>query len=103
MALLIFWALMGYGMTSILVWGSIFEKQRDWIRRHSKFFGDLISCVLCTGTWVGFFLSITLGGLATRLLDVNWFVSVFYDGIYTAGSVWMINAIIEFFEESRIK
>jgi hypothetical protein len=103
MALLIFWALMGYGMTSILVWGSIFEKQRDWIRRHSKFFGDLISCVLCTGTWVGFFLSITLGGLATRLLDVNWFFSVFYDGIYTAGSVWMINAIIEFFEESRIK
>jgi hypothetical protein len=103
MALLIFWALMGYGMTSILVWGSIFEKQRDWIRRHSKFFGDLISCVLCTGTWVGFFLSITLGGLATRLLDVNWFVSVFYDGIYTAGAVWMINAIIEFFEESRIK
>jgi hypothetical protein len=103
MALLIFWALMGYGMTSILVWGSIFEKQRDWIRRHSKFFGDLISCVLCTGTWVGFFLSITLGGLATRLLDVNWFFSVFYDGIYTAGVVWMINAIIEFFEESRIK
>jgi hypothetical protein len=103
MALLLFWALMGYGMTSILVWGSIFEKQRDWLRRHSKFFGDLISCVLCTGTWVGFFLSITLGGLATRLLDVNWFVSVFYDGIYTAGVVWMINAIIEFFEESRIK
>jgi len=48
MASLLVWAFIAYGMTSILVWGSIFENQRLWIKSKSKFFGDLISCTLCT-------------------------------------------------------
>lgn len=93
---------MAYGMTSILVWGSIFEKQREWIKNKSKFFGDLISCTLCTSTWVGFFMSLVLGGLSESLLGINWILSIFFDGMFTAGAVWALNAIIEFFEESRL-
>ena len=103
MSQLILWAFMGYGMSTIIVYGSIFEKQRDWIKSKSTFFGDLISCMLCTSTWVGFFMSIVLGGLVARLLDVNWVIGIFFDGMYTAGIVWAINGIIDFFEESRIK
>jgi hypothetical protein len=103
MTLLFLWAFMAYGMTSILVWGSIFESLREWIKLHSKFFGDLISCTLCTATWVGFFLSLLLGGLTTRILGTHWTLGIFFDGMYTAGIVWAINSIIEFFEESRIK
>jgi len=94
---------MAYGMTSVIVWGSIFEKQREWVKNNSKFFGDLISCTLCTATWVGFFISLILGGLSESLLGVNWILSIFFDGMFTAGSVWALNAIIEFFEESRLK
>ena len=101
--LLLFWALAAYGMTSILVWGKIFDNQREWIKKHSKFFGDLISCTLCTSTWVGFFMSIVLGGLSNHYLQSNWLAQLFFDGMFTAGSVWAINAIVEFFEESRIK
>ena len=103
MELIIFWILAGYGMTSIIVWGSIFERPRNFIKKHSKFFGDLISCTLCTGTWVGFFMSLVLGGLTKNYFNTPWFVSFFFDGMFTAGSVWAINAIIEFFEENRIK
>jgi len=103
MVLLILWAFIAYGLTSILVWGSIFESTRLFIKRHSKFFGDLISCTLCTSTWVGFFMSICLGGLTTRILDIHWLPSIFFDGMFTAGFVWTINSIVEFFEESRIK
>jgi hypothetical protein len=92
-----------YGMTSILVWGSIFENQRNWIKKHSKFFGDLISCTLCTSTWVGFFMSLVLGSLTQQIFNNHWVLNLFWDGMYTAGSVWAINSIIEFFEESRIK
>ena len=92
-----------YGFTSIIVWGAIFESTRIFIKRHSKFFGDLISCTLCTSTWVGFFMSICLGGLTTRILDTHWLPSIFFDGMFTAGIVWTINSIVEFFEESRIK
>lgn len=100
---ILLWAFMGYGMSTILVYGSIFDTQRAWIKRNSKFFGDLISCMMCTSTWVGFFMSIMLGGLCTRILDINWFLSIFFDGMATCGMVWAINGIVEFFEESRIK
>jgi hypothetical protein len=98
---LIFWSIMAYGMTSILVWGSIFDGVRDWIKAKSKFFGDLISCVLCTSTWVGFFLSVCLGGITTPLFGIHWAFGVFFDGMFTAGAVWAINSIVEYFEENR--
>jgi hypothetical protein len=100
---LILWAFAAYGMTSILVWGSIFESTREFIKRKSKFFGDLISCTLCTSTWVGFFMSIVLGGLIAPVFGINPILGVFFDGMFTAGIVWAINSIIEFFEESRLK
>ncbi len=101
--MLLFYMMAAYGMTSILVWGSIFESTREWIKRNSKFFGDLISCTLCTSTWVGFFMSLFLGSISTQYFDTIWFINLFFDGMFTAGSVWALNTIIEFFEESRIK
>ncbi len=97
---LIFWILTAYGMTSILVWGSIFESTRTFIKKHSKFFGDLISCTLCTSTWVGFFMSIVLGGLTSKFFETFWLLEIFWDGMFTAGSVWALNAIIEYFENN---
>jgi hypothetical protein len=96
--ILIFYALAAYGMTSILVWGKIFNNQRDWIKKHSNFFGDLISCTLCTSTWVGFFMSLVLGGLSNHYFKAPWFIYMFFDGMFSAGSVWAINAIIETYE-----
>ena len=101
--ILILWILASYGMTSILVWGSIFENMRIFIKANSKFFGDLISCTLCTSTWVGFFMSLVFGGLMNKFFTIPWYTCLFFDGMLTAGSVWALNTIIEFFEESRIK
>ena len=100
---LLFWTMAAYGMTSILVWGSIFDNARTWIKKYSKFFGDLISCTLCTSTWVGFFMSLVLGSLSEQFFNTFWPINFFFDGMFTAGSVWALNAIIEFFEESRLK
>jgi hypothetical protein len=103
MELIIFWIIAGYGMTSILVWGSIFERPRIFIKKHSKFFGDLITCTLCTATWVGFFMSLILGGLINTFVELPIVPTTFFDGMFTAGAVWALNAIVEFFEENRIK
>jgi general stress protein CsbA len=101
--MLLFYIIAAYGMTSILVWGSIFESTREWIKRKSKFFGDLISCTLCTSTWVGFFMSLFLGSISTQYFDTIWIINLFFDGMLTAGGVWAINAIVEWFEENRPK
>lgn len=100
---LVLWILIAYGMSSIIVWGSIFEEVREWIKLQSKFVGDLVSCILCTSTWVGFFLSICLGGLTSPAFGVHWLLGIFFDGMLTAGAVWALNSLIEFFEENRIK
>lgn len=99
---LILWAVLAYGMSTIIVYGSIFEKPRTWIINHSAFWGGFITCMLCIPTWVGFFLSFALGGLTNQYFDTGIF-TFFFDGMYTAGAVWAINSLIEFFEENRIK
>jgi hypothetical protein len=94
---------MAYGMTTILVYGSIFETARTWIGKKSKFFGSLITCVMCTSTWVGFFMSIVFGGFINNFVKVEWYTTLFFDGMFTCGVVWAINGIVEFFEEFRLK
>lgn len=98
---LVLWTITAYGLTSILVWGSIFETTRTWISKKSKFFGDLISCTLCTSTWVGFLMSLTFGSLTQNYFDTYTFFNFFFDGMFTAGSVWAINSIVEYYEEKR--
>jgi len=100
---LVLWLFVAYGMTTILVYGSIFETPRKWIIKNSKFFGELIGCMMCTSTWVGFFMSLSLGGLTIKFFNMHWVYGIFWDGMFTCGVVWAINAIVEFFEESRIK
>ena len=109
---LIIWAIVAYGMTNILVYGSIFNGLRSKIHKWGeneyapfnflgKFLSGLISCVLCTSTWVGFFLSLAYFSPNTDMIGLNKVLSVFFDGMLSAGFVWGINAIIEWFEENR--
>lgn len=109
---LIIWAMVAYGMTNILVYGSIFNGFRNKIHKWGnnkstpfnflgKFISDLISCVLCTSTWIGFFLSMAYFSPNLEIIRLNKFLSVFFDGMLSAGLVWAINAIIEWFEENR--
>jgi hypothetical protein len=53
---LLYFILTSYGLTQILVYGSIFEKQRDYILEKSEWLGKLVHCPMCTGFWVGAFL-----------------------------------------------
>lgn len=102
MSSIIIWSFITYGLTTILVYGSIFSEIREWIVKKSYFFGTLITCVLCTSTWVGFMMSFIVGGFSNNHLTIpNIYLVHFLDGMLTAGLVWSINSVIEFFEENR--
>jgi hypothetical protein len=94
------WILAAYGMSQILVFGSIFDKLRDWITKHSTFFGDLLACMMCTSTWVGFFFSIAFYS-PTETMTIIPYTNIFFDGMLASGSVWALNAIVEWFEENK--
>ena len=109
---ILIWILIAYGMSNIIVYGSIFQTPRDYIKAIGytegfplrgvfKFISDLVSCMMCTSTWVGFFLSLTFFSPTANLFGTNEWYSIFLDGMIASGSVWAINSIIEWFEENR--
>jgi hypothetical protein len=46
----------GVGITNIVVNASILDYPRDFIIERSSFFGKLVTCMLCSGFWVGMIL-----------------------------------------------
>ena len=111
MVQLLLWMIMAYGISNILVYGSIFNGPRNFINKwgldeHAPFqsFGAFLSkmlaCMMCCSVWVGFFYGIFLYSPVHELLGVRSDVSWFFDGMLSSGSVWAINSIIEWFEEN---
>lgn len=111
---LLLWMIMCYGISNILVYGSIFNGPRNKINQWAAdvdsifqdfwiFISDMLKCMMCTPTWVGFFVGIFLYSPVNHFLDVSIWVSWFFDGMFASGSVWAINSIIEWFEMNRPK
>jgi hypothetical protein len=66
---LLIWALVVWGMTSILTRGRIFRPVRDRFA-PGTFLGDFVRCDQCVGLWVGLGLSLGLGFGAVRMVGV---------------------------------
>ena len=112
MTQLLTWILSIYGLSNILVYGSIFNGPRNKINSLASneytpfqgfwvFLSDMLKCMMCTPTWVGFFFGIFVYSPMHELLGVNPFVSWSLDGMLASGTTWMTNSIIEWFEENR--
>lgn len=110
--IVLIWVLAAYGMSNILVYGSIFQGMRNSLRKTGDsnipiisnvfgFISDLVSCMMCTSTWVGFFMSLVTYSPWYEIIGLNQYLSVFFDGMLASGAVWGINAIVEWFEENR--
>tara|TARA_R110002020_G_scaffold80049_1_gene200023 strand:- start:946 stop:1260 length:315 start_codon:yes stop_codon:yes gene_type:complete len=89
---LVYFILCSYGLTQILLYGSMFNKIRptkDWLRGTGKLF----YCAMCMGFHVGWLL--VLFGSQTNLWDyeVN-VVNLFLLGCLAAGSSYILNRII---------
>lgn len=112
MTQLLLWMIMAYGLSNIVVYGSIFNKPRNAIRKWGennhylfsdlgKFITDMISCMMCFGFHCGWFLSISVFSPVHEILGLTQYASWFFDAFLASGSVWAINSIIEWFETNR--
>jgi|TARA_B110000211_G_C14083845_1_gene555785 hypothetical protein len=98
--------LVTYGISNIVVFGSIFEGFRDfWNDLSPNFFGKLFSCMVCLPTWVGIFISI--GAHLTKFTQFspfahygldNAFLAIFLDGCLASGCVWLVHTFQEYLE-----
>ena len=114
MTQLVLWMIMAYGLSNIVVYGSIFNAPRNYIflqsgndknimRGFFSFLKGMISCMMCFGFHCGYFLSILVYSPVHEILGVNPWASWFFDGILSSGAVWAINSIVEWFEVNRPK
>jgi hypothetical protein len=112
MIILLTWILAAYGMTQIIVHGSIFQSTREGIRRTAElnipvisplfdFIRGIVTCMMCCSTWVGFFMSLTVYSPFGVIYAAHPVFGIFFDGMLASGSVWAVNSIVEWFEENR--
>jgi len=107
MELLVF-ILLNYGVSNIIVYGSIFNGFREfWKSVSPNFFGKLFSCMMCTPFWTGVLLSVTFHLIGCDKLSPltcqgvnNLFLSVFFDGILASGTTWLLHTFQEMMERS---
>jgi len=97
---LILITLIAYGITNILVFGSIFESSRTYLTNNSTFLGKLVSCMMCTSFWVGVLLSVTVKSItySSGLVEDEG-VAIFLDASLTSGAVWLIHTLQEYLEK----
>jgi hypothetical protein len=112
MTQLVVWMIIAYGLSNIVVYGSIFNGPRNAINKASNtprfplrgffiFVSDMIKCMMCFGFHCGWFLSISIYSPVHQILGVTPWVSWFFDGMLASGSVWAINSIVEWYELNR--
>lgn len=80
----IWFCLISYGLTQILVYGKIF----DPVRPKSGWFGQLLKCPMCTGFWVGIFLWFVKDYTQLFTFD-NSFVTAFLLGCASSAAAYL--------------
>lgn len=101
--LMLFWILASYGMSNIIVYGSIFEGPREWIGKKSQWFYKLFNCMMCLPFYTGIFMSLVLGGLTNKFIPCPWYMCLFFDAVFTSGTNYVLNVLVEYLEENRPK
>jgi len=89
-----------YGFCKILIEGSIFDSVRNWfiekeVNSKSKTlkiilskFNQLISCYLCLGFHIGWFVGLFYGPFPA------W--NILFNGLFYSAVVWIIHSVIQF-------
>jgi len=99
-----------YGISNIVVFSYLFEGFRSFFMKiNPKFLGELFSCILCFGTWVGLGMSalVIFTGHPElspfSLLGFNPYLATFLGGCYISGFIWLIHTIQEAAERHGTK
>ena len=87
---LVSFVLVCFGMTQIIVYGTIFED----FRPSDGFFGKLFNCTMCTGFWVGVILWGINGYTGLFTFDMS-IATGFCLGCLSSGTSYGINAIMD--------
>ena len=90
MTSLLYFVLVSCGMTQIVVYGTIFNR----VRPTRGWLGQLFSCSMCTGFWVGVFLWLVNAWTTLFTYDYNLFTGLAL-GSLASGVSYVFSVIID--------
>jgi hypothetical protein len=81
------------GLTIIMSAGSIFDSTREFVSSKNKFLGELVSCPMCLGFWVGLFFGFLLMNhppviVAGMVSVISWGIFNFVDLMMTISAYY---------------
>jgi hypothetical protein len=91
----IVWSIGVFGTANIISISKIFEPFRNFLK-PVPFFGKMVSCVLCTGFWVGVFWGYTMFSPAEYLVRISelhrfkFILDPLFDGATGSAVTWII-------------
>ena len=86
---IIFFILLCYGITMLIVQSKIVEPIRTYLGVNA-FFKNLLHCMMCTGFWVGLFISGIYSPTHAYMNCNNDLLERVFDGAFTSGLVWFL-------------
>ena len=86
---LVYFILVAFGLTQIVVFGSIFEK----IRPKAGFWGDLFNCPMCVGFHVGWILWLFSGNTELFSFDYS-IITAFMLSCLSSGTSYILNMVV---------
>lgn len=104
--------IMAYGITNLLVYGSgpfdVLIKFRELCGNILKTLGDMLDCMMCTSTNVGWILSliniVLLPSIPFTPFNILfndttlWYLIIPFDACITSGAVWLLHTFQETLE-----
>ncbi len=82
------------GATAIIVYGSIFNIPRSWLRSKSSILDDFLTCTLCIGFWSGFVLSHFTNENYTQHIII---------GLASSACSWLYDSIVGVNQAQEVK
>lgn len=112
-----FYLLMAYGLSNLLVYGNgpydIIYKFREFCNDKLPKLGEMLECMMCTSTNVGWIVSLINIILIPHIpftpfnyvfSDISfWYLIIPFDAFITSGFVWIVHTIQETLESIRDK
>lgn len=88
---------------------NLFHHIREWANKIHPTFGELLDCMFCFPSWVGFTLSILNMTLFPMfyftpmmiLFNMPWYMTLIGDMFATASGVYILNALLEPFSKNE--
>lgn len=104
-----------YGIANTIIYANgpfhCFVKMHEIAEKIHPQLNEMLSCFICSGWWLGFFMSalnmvlfpmVAFTPMAMVSLPLEyWYITVFLDGAFVSSTNWLINTVQDALERSN--